>query len=575
MGSRRDGYTVIARRYRPQTFADLVGQDSAAQALRGAIAAGRVGHAYLFTGARGVGKTSTARIFAKALNCEHGPTPSPCNECDICRGISTGEDLDVLEIDGASNRGIDEIRELRQNVHVRPSRARFKIYIIDEVHMLTREAFNALLKTLEEPPDHVKFFFCTTEPEKIPITILSRCQRFDFAGIKPGQIVERLRQIAAQEGAEVDDAALSLLARRAAGSMRDSQSLLEQILSFGGKRISAADVHALLGTVGGDRLTKLIAQLGARQPAAALAELDTALAEGCDLGQLLGQLLGSFRDVMVLKVGGTPESLLFSSTQEGADFAQATDALGLEAVLASMQILDQTLARMRYSTHGRILAELALVQLCRLSEIDELPELVAQLREGGVATASPRPAASAVTETSKKNDLNGAGPASAPAAPVAARELPPAAVAELPAPTATVTLTPANAQAIWNQASGSLGGILQGHASICERVVLEGDGQLVVTFRQSLDDSRQYCAQPAHLEQLAAAMQALTGVPVAIRFELVPDPAVAPRAVEPRSARPGVSAQRTLQERSQHPLARRAIELFDAKPLSVDLPDRR
>jgi len=185
-------YVVVARRYRPQTFDELVGQQHVAKALSNAIATNRVGHAYLFTGARGVGKTSAARILAKALNCQQGPTPSPCNVCELCQSISSGDDVDVLEIDGASNRGIDEIRQLRQNVNVRPSRSRFKIYIIDEVHMLTREAFNALLKTLEEPPEHVKFIFCTTEANKIPITILSRCQRFDFAGIQTASIAQRL-----------------------------------------------------------------------------------------------------------------------------------------------------------------------------------------------------------------------------------------------------------------------------------------------------------------------------------------------------------------------------------------------
>ena len=228
-GSNGGEYVVVARRYRPQTFDELIGQEHVARGLSGAILSHRVGHAYLFTGARGVGKTSAARILAKALNCVHGPAPAPCNECDICRSISSGDDVDVLEIDGASNRGIDEIRQLRQNVNMRPSRARFKVYIIDEVHMLTREAFNALLKTLEEPPEHVKFIFCTTEPEKIPITILSRCQRYDFAGIQAESIATRLRQIAVAEGVEADDDAIALLARRAAGSMRDSQSLLEQL----------------------------------------------------------------------------------------------------------------------------------------------------------------------------------------------------------------------------------------------------------------------------------------------------------------------------------------------------------
>src|SRR6266851_609157 len=213
------GYTVLARRYRPQQFRDIVGQEPVARALINAVQSNRVAHAYLFTGARGIGKTSTARILAKALNCVQGPTPTPCDQCEICRSITAGEDVDVLEIDGASNRGIDEIREIRQNVQYRPNRTRFKIYIIDEVHMLTKEAFNALLKTLEEPPPHVKFIFATTEVEKVPITILSRCQRFDFAGIALPRIVERLRSIEAKEGLTADDAALELVARRAGGSM--------------------------------------------------------------------------------------------------------------------------------------------------------------------------------------------------------------------------------------------------------------------------------------------------------------------------------------------------------------------
>ncbi|GAG29919.1 unnamed protein product, partial [marine sediment metagenome] len=201
-------YVVVARRYRPQTFEELIGQEHIARALSNAISTNRVGHAYLFTGARGTGKTSAARIFAKALNCEKGPAPVPCNECEICESIASGDDIDVLEIDGASNRGIDEIRQLRQNVGIRPSRARLKIHIIDEVHMLTREAFNALLKTLEEPPEHVKFIFCTTDPNKIPVTILSRCQRFDFAGIVAASIAARLNQIVTLEGVTAEAEAI-------------------------------------------------------------------------------------------------------------------------------------------------------------------------------------------------------------------------------------------------------------------------------------------------------------------------------------------------------------------------------
>ena len=251
-------YTVLpARRYRPQQFADLVGQEPVAQSLLNAIESNRVAHAYLFTGARGVGKTSTARILAKALNCVKGPSRTPCDQCELCQAIASGEDIDVLEIDGASNRGIDEVREIRQNVQFRPSRARYKIYIIDEVHMLTGPAFNALLKTLEEPPAHVKFIFATTEVQKIPITILSRCQRFDFAGIGITGIIERLKSIVASEGMEAEGAALEIVARRAGGSMRDAQSLLDQLLAFGDEKLTAEQVHRLLGTANEDRVAGL------------------------------------------------------------------------------------------------------------------------------------------------------------------------------------------------------------------------------------------------------------------------------------------------------------------------------
>ena len=214
-GQREAEYVVVARRYRPTNFEELIGQEQVSLALKNAIETHRVGHAYLFTGARGVGKTSTARIFAKALNCVRGPTAVPCNECDICLAVASGDDVDVIEIDGASNRGIEEIRQLRATVNVRPSRSRFKIYIIDEVHMLTTPAFNALLKTLEEPPEHVKFIFCTTDPEKIPITVLSRCQRFDFPPVSTQEIQTRLEEIAKLEGVATDPEAMAILARRA------------------------------------------------------------------------------------------------------------------------------------------------------------------------------------------------------------------------------------------------------------------------------------------------------------------------------------------------------------------------
>ena len=396
-----DDYVVVARRYRPQTFDELIGQGHVAGALKQAIATGRIGHAYLFTGARGVGKTSAARIFAKALNCtaSDGPTPTPCNACDVCQSVSSGDDVDVLEIDGASNRGIDEIRQLRQNVAVRPSRSRMKVYIIDEVHMLTKEAFNALLKTLEEPPEHVKFIFATTEPNKIPITILSRCQRFDFAGIEAASIEQRLAQIAAAEGVEIDADAVATLAVRAAGSMRDSQSLLEQLLAVADGKITSESVNSLLGIAPAQRITSLVERLVERDAAGALVELDAALAGGADAGQLVDQLLGCLRDIMALSVGCGAERMLYALPAQAEELKPLAERLGVQTVLAMLQVLDQTAARLRTSVHSRTLAEMAIVRIANLQDLDDLASLVAAVRDGaplpaarGLAEAKPRAA---------------------------------------------------------------------------------------------------------------------------------------------------------------------------------------
>ncbi|MEZ6116879.1 MAG: DNA polymerase III subunit gamma/tau [Pirellulaceae bacterium] len=360
-------------------------------ALKNAINTERVGHAYLFTGARGVGKTSTARILAKALNCQNGPTTEPCGTCDICEQIASGEDVDVLEIDGASNRGIDEIRQLRANVGIRPSRSRFKVYIIDEVHMLTKEAFNALLKTLEEPPEHVKFIFCTTEPGKIPITVLSRCQRFDFSPVRNEEIAQRLAYIVQNEGAHAEPEALELLARRAAGSMRDSQSLLEQLLSFVGDKITVDDVHSMFGTAKSERVQSLVEALIQRDANQALVRLGDVLEEGVDAGQLAEQLITSFRDIMAAAVGCDPHLLLFHSPSDHARLQQFGEQWGMESLLAATQILDQSITRMRQSVHSRILLEVALVRIAKLETLDHLADLISQLgAERSVPASSPK-----------------------------------------------------------------------------------------------------------------------------------------------------------------------------------------
>ncbi|MCU0718451.1 MAG: DNA polymerase III subunit gamma/tau [Pirellula sp.] len=378
-------YTVVARRYRPKTFAELVGQGTVAQALLNAIHTNRVGHAYLFTGARGVGKTSTARIFAKALNASANSSGDFDPNSDIAQAIDTGEDMDVIEIDGASNRGIDEIRQLRANAAVRPSRSPYKIYIIDEVHMLTPPAFNALLKTLEEPPGHVKFIFCTTDPEKMPITVLSRCQRFDFPPVHTSEILGRLKFICENEGKQADEAALQLVARRAAGSMRDSQSLLEQLLSFCGDRIRVEDVHSMLGTADETRLAAFAQKMIQRDAAGALRDLNDAAAEGVDLGQLAEQLLGYLRDLMALSVGASSDLVRTANPENAAQLKSWGEQWGTMTLISALQILDESIVKMRHSVQTRILMEIALVQICQLQDLQAIADLAKAFATGQTA----------------------------------------------------------------------------------------------------------------------------------------------------------------------------------------------
>jgi DNA polymerase-3 subunit gamma/tau len=408
-------FQVVARKYRPKSFEALIGQDHIARALSNAIHQNRIGHAYLFTGARGVGKTSSARIFAKCLNCVQGPTTKPCNRCDICESISSGEDVDVLEIDGASNRGIDEIRSLRSNVAIRPSRSRFKIYIIDEVHMLTMQAFNALLKTLEEPPPHVKFIFCTTDPHKMPITVLSRCQRFDFSPVQVSQIADSLKDIVEKEGKTADDDALNLLARRANGSMRDSQSLLEQIFSFCGSHLSIDEVHRLLGTADMGRVAQLSAAMIAHDPTTSLNLVHQAVSEGIDPGQLVGQLLGFYRDIVTVKLNCSVDTLLVCSPSDQPTLLELASSLGMETLLAIMQILDSAMVKMQSSLHSRTLLEMAVIRICNLENLDAISDLVKRLAESGqtkstlkpgpIPAVSPASADSQPASVSKKKEI--------------------------------------------------------------------------------------------------------------------------------------------------------------------------
>jgi DNA polymerase III subunit gamma/tau len=565
-------YVVVARRYRPQDFSQLIGQGQVAQALANAITTHRVGHAYLFTGARGVGKTSTARIFAKALDCVNGPTTTPCGECDICQGIASGSDIDCLEIDGASNRGIDEIRQLRSNVNVRPSRARFKIYIIDEVHMLTNQAFNALLKTLEEPPEHVKFIFCTTEADKIPITVLSRCQRFDFAPIEIKSIVERLEHICKSEGVEAEPEALHIVARRAAGSMRDSQSLLEQLLSFGGQRITVADVHKLLGTAHSARLASLADCIARRDAAAALKEVEAAIGEGVDLGAFTEQLLGYFRDCLAAIVGCEPDLLLHTMASEHSQVKALGEQLGLETLLAMAQILDQTLTRLRQSTHVRTLVEVALVRLCKLDDLDALPTLVAELRGQGTPhepeARSRGPAAAGLG-----NRESSPVPQRREEPPLPQKKTPeidePAAATSAPVSTEVAELNDQSATAAWKQTLVEIGDMTADFAARAERVAISGPNRLVVSFRKAYTQAQQYCERPERRQKLELTLSRIAGRNIRLDFATLPDDSPAPGTAGPPAPRPPVNRRQRQQELMRHPLIRKAAELFDTEIIAM------
>lgn len=379
-------YLVLARKWRPQTFSDLTGQEHVSQTLQNAIDSGRIAHAFLFTGARGVGKTSSARILAKALNCEQGMSPEPCNVCPACVEITAGTSVDVLEIDGASNTGVDDIRELRENVKYLPSRLRYKIFIIDEVHMLSTNAFNALLKTLEEPPAHVKFIFATTEPHKVPITILSRCQRFDFKRIPLGKVVERLRFIVDREGIAVSDESLTVVARKGDGSMRDSLSVLDQVLAFCGDQVRDEEVASLLGVVDRRLLLEASAAILARNTAAALGVVAKVDGFGYNMRQFCGELIDHFRNLTILAAVADPRDLLDLSEAEIAALREQAAAAPLADLQRHLTILLRSEGEMAHASFPRLMLELALIRMATLAPmvpVDELLERLKKIESGG------------------------------------------------------------------------------------------------------------------------------------------------------------------------------------------------
>lgn len=506
-------YQVIARKYRPQRFADVVGQDHVTQTLANAIQQKRIAHAYLFCGPRGTGKTTIARIFAKALNCTGGPKADFDDADERVQEITEGRSLDVLEIDGASNNGVEQVRELRETCKYAPAKSPFKIYIIDEVHMLSTAAFNALLKTLEEPPEHVKFMFATTDPEKVLPTILSRCQRFDLRRIPAALITKHLAEIAAKEKVTIDPAALHAIARGADGGMRDAESTLDQLISFCGDHIEEADVLSMFGLAAQNQLLQLSSAVLAGDVAGALNQLHELAQGGKDLGRLLSDLLGHFRNLLIFQVSAGNSGLLEASEAELAALQEQVRNVSADGLTRILEVFADAELRIRDAASKKILLEVSLLKAIEARHAVPLDAVLKQLNQlrsqAGEVGATPVPAAS-------RPSVPPPAPAPAPVpvarptvsiprpSEVAATPAPPA-CAPPPAPKSAPTPTPApplaetpvvgpvvNLTELWHQLVDSVGRaspFVRGYLIDAFPVSFER-GLLVIGFDKEFADQR-------------------------------------------------------------------------------------
>lgn len=372
-------YKALYRRFRPQIFSDVIGQDPITRTLKNQIRASNISHAYLFCGTRGTGKTSTARIFARAINCLNPQDFDPCNKCEICQGILSESNIDIVEIDGASNRGVENIRELRETVKYPPSRGRYKVYIIDEVHMLTMEAFNALLKTLEEPPKHIVFILATTDPQKLPATILSRCQRFDFKAITTRDIEKRLGEICGKMGIEAEGEALKIIAVNAEGALRDALSVLEQTISFSDGKLTEKDVIDVLGIVNYEIIFNMVEAVAKKDSSQAISLVQKVVSQGKDIQQLIKDLIYYFRNLMMLNLNIDLEELLSISGEILKKLDLQSKKFNTETITQAIYVLSDLEAKAKYTGQPRILLEIALINLCQDGERESINELARRL----------------------------------------------------------------------------------------------------------------------------------------------------------------------------------------------------
>ncbi len=578
-------YQVIARKWRPQKFEDVTGQEVLTRTLQNAIAHDRLHHAYLFSGARGVGKTTTARLVARALNCHNSPKPTatPCAQiddkaCASCREIAEGRSMDVLEIDAASHTQVDNVREvIIAGINIRPARDRFKIFIIDEVHMLSSHSFNALLKTIEEPPPDVVFMMATTDEHKVPETITSRCQVFEFRTIATAKIAERLKFIAKAEKISISDEAMREIARAGDGSMRDAQSAFDQVISFAGEKIATEDVEKAVGIAGADVLAQVMNGIAENKPAAALAIVDDLVMRGHDLRNFCRDVLGHIRDLLVVKVSGDPRLLDSSSAQTAALQEQAAQFSESDLV-RFFHSLAETEANLKEAANPRYQVEVALVKLMEMRRLASLGDLVARIAELESALRTGRAPAERKSPQAAPTPATTSRPASPSAASGSGfRASEPAAASEPRAATASPESALPTAPEI-AASSGSLGDqikaelekrkkkLLVASVSAALRIELEGD-ELTIEFSPDAKHSRDSMAKPENVKILREAAAEVCGRPIGIRFVTRDaDAEETPLNQEEDQRR---SKQKARQAAAQHPTVQQVLKTFGGEIVDV------
>ncbi|TAL12223.1 MAG: DNA polymerase III subunit gamma/tau [Nitrospirae bacterium] len=548
-------YQVSARKHRPMTFAEVTGQAHVVKTLTNALASGRTAHAYLFSGMRGVGKTTMARILAKALNCDKGPTPTPCLKCASCQEIGSGTSFDVMEIDGASSNSVDDVREMRETIKTGPARGRYRVYIIDEVHMLSTAAFNALLKTLEEPPGHVVFVFATTEAHKIPQTILSRCQHFTFRRIPRREIIDTLQRVAKAEGIAVDERSLSALARVSDGSMRDALSLMDQAVAFGGKSVAAADLMTLLGSVPHELLRGVLDATLARDAAGALRSLAAVQDHGCDVRQFSGELMEHVRNLLVAKVVADAGDLIELGPEEQAEIKADAGRLSLDHIQELFRVFLEAEDGIRTSQHPWYVVEMAVVRACRVGS-----------EQAGAPPARPDAKAPVPQAQPARPVAPPAPKAAAPkaAAPAQVERSKPAERSPQAGSSAPVVLVWEDVVARVQAERPNIGAFLE-HSTL---VGIAGD-MVTIGFPASAGVSLKMIQQEASQQAVADACAAMAGRGVRLRLVTLDGGASAPTVADLRRERDTKTERHLRDEVLANPLVKEVLSVFGGEVKDV------